>query len=86
MPYVSEMIYSDLHEKKFSFDDQMVHSVHSTSYRHTNIIHLAAYLGQPLTTGSWSRKIDFECHAKTEIMNLETGEWIVDSDYPFSSM
>ena len=49
----------------------------STTFKHDYIYHLAKYLGKPLTTGS-SR-----AHAKTEIMNLENGEWEWGPDYPF---
>ena len=48
---------------------------------HNNILHLATYLGQPLTTGSY-----YPDHAKTEIMSLESGEWESGPDYPFHSM
>ena len=53
----------------------------STTFKHDDIYHLAKYLGKPLTTGSWG----FPGHAKTEIMNLENGEWESGPDYPFHS-
>ena len=56
----------------------MVQTAQSTTYQHDDILHLASYRGQPLTTGSSG-------HAKTEIMNLATGKWTTGPDYPFHS-
>ena len=63
------------------FDGESVKEAKSTSSIHNNILHLATYRGQPFTTGSW-----IPDHAKTEIMNLESGDWESGPDYPFSSM
>ena len=56
-----------------------VEEAKSTISNHEWIYHLAKYLGQPFTTGSWYS------HAKTEIMRLESGEWESGPDYPFHS-
>ena len=56
-----------------------VEEAKSTSHAHNSIYHLANYLGQPFTTGSWNG------NAKTEIMRLESGEWEAGPDYPFHS-
>ena len=66
---------------KISFDGKNVEEAKSTTFEHNNILHLATYVGQPLTTGSWTPD-----HAKTETMNLESGEWESGPDYPFHSM
>ena len=71
---------------KYRFDGKMVELAQSSRYRHVSIIHLASYLGQPLTTGSWSTLYPTGRHAKTEMMSLETGEWITEADYPFAPM
>ena len=63
----------------FRFDGKSVEIVKSSTFEHDDIFHLAKYLGNPLTTGSYGG------HAKTEIMNLETGEWESGPDYPFHS-
>ena len=65
---------------KFRFNGKSVEVAKSTTFQHDAIYHLAKYLGKPLTTGSWGS------HAKTEIMNLENGEWESGPDYPFHSM
>ena len=62
----------------------MVESANSTRYRHNSIIHLASYLNQPLTTGCLSPEHPPRSHAKTEMMNIETGEWITLANYPFT--
>ena len=64
---------------KFRFNGKSVEVAKSTTYKHREIFHLAKYLGKPLTTGS------YDDHAKTEIMNLENGEWESGPDYPFHS-
>ena len=66
---------------KFRFDGKSVEIAKSTTKKHDAINHLAKYLGKPLTTGSTGRT----GHAKTEIMNLENGEWESGPDYPFHS-
>ena len=88
MSYVSYFISFDLLIIKNRFDGQMVKSAHSTHHRHHNILHLASYLGQPLTTGSWQdgHFSLITSHAKTEIMNRETHEWNTVADYPFNSV
>ena len=63
---------------KFRFDGKTVSTSQSTAFEHDAIYHLASYLGQPLTVGSVS-------HAKTEIMNVESGQWKSAPDYPFHS-
>ena len=64
---------------KIRFDGISVEEAKSTTFGHSDILHLAKYLGQPFTTGSWTG------HAKTEIMRLESGEWESGPDYPFHS-
>ena len=64
---------------KFRFDEKSVTEAKSTSFDHQLTYHLARYLGKPLTTGSSDR------HAKTEIMNIDSGEWKSGPDYPFHS-
>ena len=44
---------------------------------------MANYFGKPFTTGS-DDESDHP-NAKTEIMNLENGEWQSGPDYPFHS-
>lgn len=63
---------------KFRFDGKSVSTLQSTTFEHNSINHLASYIGQPLTVGSWG-------HAKTEIMNVESGQWKTGQDYPFHS-
>ena len=65
----------------FRFNGESVEIAKSTTFEHKYTIHLANYLGKPLTTGN--RTPD---HAKTEIMSLENGEWQSGPDYPFHSM
>ena len=87
MSYVSEYIkFSDLLEIKYRFDGEMVKSANSTAYRHKNINQLASYIGQPLTIGSWHPLRAIGNNAKTELMNLKTGHWNTETDYPYSSM
>ena len=64
---------------KFRFDGKTVSDSQSTAFEHNYIYHLASYLGQPLTVGSWMS------HAKSEIMNVESGQWKSAPDYPFHS-
>ena len=64
---------------KFRFDGKTVSASGSTAFEHDGIYHLASYLGQPLTVGS------YYSHAKTEIMNVESGQWKSAPDYPFHS-
>ena len=66
---------------KIRFDGESVKEAKSTTFEHNEILHLATYLGQPFTTGSYEPD-----HAKTEIMNLERGDWESGPDYPFHSM
>ena len=66
---------------KFRFNGKSVEVAKSTTFKHKWIDHLAKYLGKPLTTGSGG----YSGHAKTEIMNLENGEWESGLDYPFDS-
>ena len=68
-----------LYHDKIRFDGISVGEAKSTTFEHSRIYHLAKYLGQPFTTGSWGG------HAKTEIMRLESGEWESGPDYPFHS-
>ena len=65
---------------KFRFDGKTVSTLQSTVFEHNYIYHLASYIGQPLTVGSWAPD-----HAKTEIMNVESGQWKTGQDYPFNS-
>ena len=65
---------------KFRFDGKSVEVAKSTTFEHKYTKHLANYLGKPLTTGGWD-----PYHAKTEIMNLENGEWHSGPDYPLYS-
>merc|ERR1712131_444098 len=62
-----------------TFDGKTVSASGSTAFDHNLIFHLASYLGQPLTVGS------HYSHAKTEIMNVESGQWKSAPDYPFHS-
>ena len=64
---------------QFRFDGKSVEIAKSTAFEHKLTLHLANYLGKPFTTGSYNS------HAKTEIMNLENGEWQLGTDYPFHS-
>ena len=66
---------------KFRFDGKTVSASGSTAFEHDGIYHLASYLGQPLTVGSGYPRY----HAKTEIMNVESGQWKSAPDYPFHS-
>ena len=69
---------------KFRFNGKSVEIAKSTTFEHAYIFHLAKYLGKPLTTGSYG----YDGHAKSEIMNLENGEWesgLSIPDYPFYS-
>ena len=66
--------------KLFRFDGKSVTLSGSTTFEHNDIYHLAKYLGQPFTTGSFN-----PWHAKTEIMRLESGEWKSGPDYPYHS-
>ena len=68
-----------LFNNEIRFDGISVEEAKSTTYEHDWIHHLAKYLGQPFTTGSWGG------HAKTEIMRLESGEWESGPHYPFHS-
>ena len=63
---------------KFRYDGETVLASQSTAFEHNDIYHLASYLGQPLTVGSYD-------HAKSEIMNVESGQWKSAPDYPFHS-
>lgn len=64
---------------KFRFNGILVEPAESTIYEHYEINHLASYRGNPMTTGgSYSSGV-------TEIMNLETGQWIEGPEYPFFS-
>ena len=67
---------------KIRFDGISVEEAKSTNFEHNWIHHLANYLGQPFTTGSFD---GWSGHAKTEIMRLESGEWESGPDYPFHS-
>ena len=69
-----------LYHDKIRFDGISVEEAKSTTFGHDWLCHLAKYLGQPFTTGSW-----YPSHAKTEIMGLERGEWESGPDYPFHS-
>ena len=62
---------------KFRFDGKTVSASQSTAFEHGLIYHLASYLGQPLTVGSHG------VHAKSEIMNVKSGQWKSAPDYPF---
>ena len=64
---------------KFRFDGETVLASQSNAFEHNEIFHLASYLGQPLTVGSW------RSHSKSEIMNVESGQWKSAPDYPFYS-
>ena len=64
---------------KFRFNGESVEVAKSTTFKHDEIHHLAKYLGKPLTTGCSGYSSG---HAKTEIMNLENGEWESGPDYP----
>ena len=64
----------------FRFNGRNIEIAKSTTFKHERIYHLAKYLGKPLTTGSDGY---LSGHAKTEIMNLENGEWESGPDYPF---
>ena len=55
----------------------LVEEAKSTTVEYHYIYHLAKYRGQPFTTGG--------DHNKTEIMRLESGEWVSGPDYPFHS-
>ena len=66
--------------KLFRFDGKSVTLSGSTTFKHDSTYHLAKYLGQPFTTGSFN-----PWHAKTEIMRLESGEWKSGPDYPYHS-
>ena len=68
---------------KFRFDGKSVEVAKSTTFEHRLIYHMANYFGKPFTTGS-DDESDHP-HAKTEIMNLENGEWQSGPDYPFHS-
>ena len=68
-----------MYHDKIRFDGISVEEAKSTTFGHNSIYHLAKYLGQPFTTGS------YRSHAKTEIMRLESGEWESGPDYPFHS-
>ena len=72
-----------LFQIKIRFDGLSVEEAKSTTFEHIRIFHLAKYLGQPFTTGSWDNGGDN--NAKTEIMRLESGEWESRQDYPFHS-
>ena len=82
------------HNLCFSYDGTTVSASQPTNYLHYKIYHLATYLGQPMTVGSWSNSSYLLGkysrtrlnHAKTEIMNLKNGQWQSGPDYPFSSM
>ena len=63
---------------KLRFDGKTVSASKSTVFDHNGNYHLASYLGQPLTVGSWR-------HPVSEIMNVETGQWKLAEDYPFHS-
>ena len=69
---------------KFRFDGKTVSASGSTAFEHHNIYHLASYLGQPLTVGSGDPYTNTD-NAKTEIMNVESGQWKSGPDYPFHS-
>ena len=86
MSYVSEHILFSSLKIKYRFDGQIVESTYSTIYKHDYIVHLASYRNQPLTTGSWNPFNHTDSHTKTEIMNLETGEWTTEADYPYNVM
>ena len=73
-------------KNKFRFDGQLVESANSTMYSHSYITHLASYRGQPLVTGNRNSVNYTENHTKTEILNLETGKWRTEANYPFSTM
>ena len=64
---------------QFRFNGESVHEAKSTIFPHKRG-NLANYRGRPFTTGS-----RYLYHAKTEIMNLDNGEWKSGPDYPFYS-
>ena len=65
----------------FRFDGEFVDTAEETSFDHSRVYHLGSYVGQPLTTGSHTSN----GYTKTEIMNLESGQWVTGPDYPFHS-
>ena len=67
--YLSSLLYKTDINYIIRFDGKTVEEAKSTTFVHSNILHLATYLGQPLTTGSY-----LPDHAKTEIMNLKSGK------------
>ena len=84
MSHVSKsiIIYYNFLKLKFRFDGESIQSVGSTTYYHANVYHLASYRGQPMTTGD---HYSSSSYVKTEIMNIETGQWTTGPDYPFHS-
>ena len=74
--------FHNILKSKFRFNGQVVETVQSTTHQHDRIFHLASYRGQPMTTGSMYSSSSY---VKTEIMNVETGQWTTGPDYPFHS-
>ena len=58
-----------------------------STFSHQETYGLGNFRGQALTTGcfvnigSWARD---SCYLKTEILDLQSGEWSLARDYPFS--
>ena len=59
------------------FDGTNVVSATATNFDHDGIFYMGTYQNRPFIVGSSSG----DGKQKTEIMDLKTGEWRIDSDY-----
>ena len=65
-----------------SFDGNLYKSAGTSSYSHYGTNGMANYKGKALITGCAFLS---NCHVKTELMDMDTLEWSVGPDYPFTS-
>jgi len=64
-----------------SFDGNLYQAAGTSSYSHYNTHGMANYKGKALITGCGN---DLSCGLKTELMDMDTLEWSVGPDYPFT--
>ena len=64
------------------FDGQDFETVGSSQFSHRETFGLGNYRNYGLTTGCYPASA---CQVKTELMNMETLQWMSGPDFPFSS-
>ena len=64
------------------FDGQYFHKAGSSKFSHRETYGIMNYMNKAVTTGC---NENYECGAKTEVMNTETLEWSNGPDFPFAS-